>query len=205
MNSLRFHSSISLGQVQGPILVENSEKQSASLKKSIVSLKNGPSLFMDTSDSQREHRTPSLSDTTLSENHLKFISDAEHVDDRYSKYKDAIQSNDDKYGIDMKYNDEAFDVVASMMVERLESKELTAKEIEALAPLSVRRNFVDALNFRETLLPKHINNESGVIELTRKCIHLGLNRKDDENILITNDDNTTKVVRMCFLQLLTNY
>ena len=215
LNSLRFSSR---SMKQGTILGNDPEQNSA-LMKSIASLQTGPSLFVDTSTSLNKDRTRSFADTTLSETHLKDeslsmtnlkgkIQSETRLKDttctipigkQYSNSEaDAIRNNEDKYDIDMKHNNEAFDIVASMMVERLESKALTSTEIGTLAPISVRRNFVEALQFRETLLPQHIDEREPIItELTRKCIHLGLSRKEEENILLTADGRE-KEVRMIF-------
>jgi hypothetical protein len=96
--------------------------------------------------------------------------------------------------LDLKHNDNAFHVVADLVLEKLKSKvspgdtflTLDAADIahlDQVVPPSVRMSFVEAVRFRmEHNCP--VKSDSNVHALTRTCVELGLGAQGNSNPLL---------------------
>ena len=128
--------------------------------------------------------------------------------------------------MDLKHNDGAYQVIATLLTERLLPKvnaspgsthyTLTAEDaafFQKMLPHSVRRNFVDALRYRLQLLKSGVGSkDSSVGKLTMQCAMLGLDRTNLNVLLELSSSAGTSVswyqlsirciLMSCFLCLL---
>lgn len=136
-------------------------------------------------------------------------------------------SSRDLEDLDLKHNDAAFNVVATLLCERLLPKidsdmttdddhyyTITTEDVtffQKMLPNSVRRDFVNALRYRLNLLRvvgstsgggivHHDDDEGGggCEQLSLQCQMLGLDRDDNMNLLL--DNNFTAGKRVSFVQ-----
>ena len=110
---------------------------------------------------------------------------------------DNMKVENNSPDLDLKNNDNAFHVIATLVTERLLPKleaspdnthyTLTAEDtafFQKMLPYSVRRGFVDALRYRLQLLKVGVGSRNSTIgKLTMQCQMLGLDR-DDLNALL---------------------
>ena len=110
---------------------------------------------------------------------------------------DNMKVENNSPDLDLKNNDNAFHVLATLVTERLLPKleaspdnthyTLTAEDtafFQKMLPYSVRRGFVDALRYRLQLLKVGVGSRNSTIgKLTMQCQMLGLDR-DDLNALL---------------------
>ena len=110
---------------------------------------------------------------------------------------DNLKVENNSPDLDLKNNDNAFHVLATLVTERLLPKleaspdnthyTLTAEDaafFQKMLPYSVRRGFVDALRYRLQLLKVGVGSRNSTIgKLTMQCQMLGLDR-DNLNALL---------------------
>ena len=109
--------------------------------------------------------------------------------------------------MDLKHNDGAYQVIATLLTERLLPKvnaspgsthyTLTAEDtafFQKMLPHSVRRTFVDALRYRLQLLKSGVGSaDSPIGKLTMQCAMLGLDRTNLNVLLELSSSAGTSV------------
>ena len=109
--------------------------------------------------------------------------------------------------MDLKHNDNAYHVIATLITERLLPKTnaspdsthytLTAEDtafFQKMLPYSVRRTFVDALRYRLQLLKSGVGSKDSPLgKLSMQCMMLGLDRANMNVLLELNSSSGTSV------------
>lgn len=113
---------------------------------------------------------------------------------------------------DLKHNDSAYHVIATLLTERLLPKieeagpgsthyTLTSEDVaffQKMLPYGVRRSFVDALRYRLQLMKCGVGNKHSALgKLTMSCQMLGLDRESMNVLLDLNSSAGTRVSSFC--------
>lgn len=121
-----------------------------------------------------------------------------------TKLKASSSKRSSSKDLDMKHNDNAFHVVANLVLDRFRSRitgnatslDVTESDrayLDQMLQPSVKKSFVEAVRFRlENNCPP--DSEIPIHILTRECQELGLDREGDNNPLLANPTPEKRVV-----------
>mmetsp|Transcript_8971 Transcript_8971/g.21898 ORF Transcript_8971/g.21898 Transcript_8971/m.21898 type:complete len:535 (+) Transcript_8971:87-1691(+) len=140
-------------------------------------------------DNQRDDISYSYKD--ISDNSLAHLKKLDPAHPMIAGHSQASTSRSQTQALNLKHNDDAFHIVAKLLVDRFEeqlsdknTKSIRVKagdmyHIERVVP--DKAAFIDAVQFRVKNCPE--NSTKSIHELTRRCEALGLHRSEKKNLL----------------------